>query len=153
MREIHTEMIIGASAERVWRVLTDLSAYPEWNPLVPEAKGELVVGKPLRVKLRLGKRSMAMKPKLVRVEPNRALAWRGSLPIPGLFTGEHTFEIIEETPTQVRFHHWEKFNGLLVPMVGKLLEQTKQAFDRFNVALERRVTANESRTSQPNKAT
>ena len=141
MREIHTEMIIGTSAERVWNVLTDLAAYPEWNPLVREAKGELVVGKTLRVKLALGKRSVPIKPKLLRVEPNRALAWRGSLPIPGLFTGEHTFEIISETPTQIRFHHWEKFNGLLVPMVGKMLEQTKRAFEQFNVALERRATA------------
>jgi hypothetical protein len=147
MREIHTEMMIAASAERVWQVLTDLAAYPEWNPLVPEAKGELVVGKSLRVKLSLGKRSIAMKPMLVRVEPNRVLAWRGSLPIPGLFTGEHTFEIISETPDQVRFHHWEKFNGLLVPVLGKMLEQTKRAFDRFNVALERRVTASSTKTS------
>jgi hypothetical protein len=147
MAEIHTEMIIAASAERVWQVLTDLAAYPEWNPLVREAKGELVEGKSLRVKLALGKRSVPIKPKLLRVDPNRALVWRGSLPIPGLFAGEHSFEIISETPTQVRFHHWEKFNGLLVPVLGKMLEQTKRAFEQFNVALERRATGTAAKTA------
>jgi uncharacterized protein YndB with AHSA1/START domain len=33
MKEIHTEIEINASAEKVWRVLTDFAAYSEWNPL------------------------------------------------------------------------------------------------------------------------
>jgi uncharacterized membrane protein len=34
MKEIHTEIEINAPAEKVWRVLTDFAAYPEWNPFV-----------------------------------------------------------------------------------------------------------------------
>jgi hypothetical protein len=141
MREIHSELIIPASAERVWHVLTDFAAYPQWNKLMPEANGELRVGNQLRVRIALGKRSLLIKPTLLRVEPNRALVWRGSLPIPGLFAGEHAFEIIPETPNQVRFHHWERFSGALVPLIGMVLKQLKRAYERFNVALERRVTA------------
>ena len=140
MREIHTEMIIDASPERVWHVLTDFAAYPEWNPLIREASGELVVGKRLRVKLALGKRTATIKPEVVRVEPNRELAWRGSLPIPGLFRGEHHFEIMRNGDTQVSFHHWERFDGILVGVLGGMLEQTKRAFEQMNVALERRAT-------------
>src|SRR5688572_27570837 len=106
MRELHREMIIDATAERVWHVLAAFAAYPDWTPLLREASGELVVGKRLRVKLAVGKRTVVIKPEVVRVEPNRALVWRGSLPIPGLFKGEHSFEITQQGATQVRFHHW-----------------------------------------------
>src|SRR5208337_3854746 len=34
MKEIHTEIEINAPAEKVWKVLTDFAAYPEWNPFV-----------------------------------------------------------------------------------------------------------------------
>lgn len=141
MREIHTEMIIDASPERVWQVLTDFRAYHEWNPLLREASGELVVGKRLRVKIAVGKRTLTIKPEVVRVDANRELAWRGSLPIPGLFRGEHHFEITRNGATQVSFHHWERFDGILVGVLGGMLEQTKRAFEQMNVALERRATA------------
>jgi hypothetical protein len=141
MTELHTEMIMAATAKRVWDVLTDFAAYPEWNPLIVEASGDLVEGKKLRVRLKSGKRTIVIKPKLLRVVPNKVLTWRGSLPIPGLFTGEHSFELDEEVPGQTRFHHWEKFNGLLVPVLGKMLEKTKRGFEQMNVALDRRATA------------
>ncbi len=31
-KQIHTQIEIEASAERVWKLLTDLSRFPEWNP-------------------------------------------------------------------------------------------------------------------------
>ena len=36
---------------------------------------------------------MKFKPIILEAEANRELRWRGSLPIPGLFTGEHIFTI------------------------------------------------------------
>ena len=139
MRELHTEIIIDAPPERVWQVLTDFNSFPEWNPLLREIRGELVVGKRLYVKLALGKRAVPIKPEVLRVEPNRALVWRGSLPIPGLFRGEHAFELEPQGKSQTRFHHWERFDGVLVRVLGPVLEQTKRAFEQMNVALDRRV--------------
>ena len=34
MKEIHAEIEIDTSAERVSEVLMDLAAYPEWNPFI-----------------------------------------------------------------------------------------------------------------------
>ena len=44
MRQIHTEIIIQASAQRVWDVLTDFEAYPQWNPLITSVQGQARVG-------------------------------------------------------------------------------------------------------------
>ncbi|MHB8211958.1 MAG: SRPBCC family protein [Acidithiobacillus sp.] len=32
MRQVETEIEIAASPERIWSILMDFSAYPEWNP-------------------------------------------------------------------------------------------------------------------------
>jgi uncharacterized protein YndB with AHSA1/START domain len=42
--EIITEIVIDAPAERVWEVLADLASYPEWNPRIRRASGELRAG-------------------------------------------------------------------------------------------------------------
>jgi hypothetical protein len=141
VKELHTEITIAASAERVWQVLTDFAAYPTWNPLVPKASGELREGARLRLRLAIGARSIGIKPRLLRVVPNRELAWRGAAPIPSLFRGEHVFEI-EPTATGVRFKQWERFSGILVPLLGKLIDGgTRRGFEAMNVALKRRAEA------------
>lgn len=140
VKELHTEIEIAASPERVWRELTNFASYGEWNPLVPAASGELQEGQPLRVTLKAGKRVMTIKPRLVRVVPNRELAWRGSLPVPGMFTGEHTFEITSLGEGRVRFHHWEKFSGILVPLLSRMLDgDTRRGFEAMNQALKARA--------------
>jgi uncharacterized protein YndB with AHSA1/START domain len=35
MRELRDEIEIEATPERVWEILTDFAAYPEWNPEAP----------------------------------------------------------------------------------------------------------------------
>ena len=51
MKELSTEIEFEGTREEVWEVLTDLSAYPAWNPFLQEIEGELRVGARLRVRL------------------------------------------------------------------------------------------------------
>ncbi|MBI4544746.1 MAG: SRPBCC family protein [Gemmatimonadetes bacterium] len=44
MKELYAEIDIEASAERVWQVLTDFAAYPEWNPFMRSISGTLEQG-------------------------------------------------------------------------------------------------------------
>jgi len=153
VKELHTEIEIAASPERVWRTLTDFASYRAWNPLLPSARGELREGEIVRVQLKTGRRPITIKPRIVRVVPNRELTWRGSLPIPGLFTGEHHFEIHVLGDARVRFHQWEQFSGLLVPLLSRMLDgETRRGFEAMNAALKARAEAAEAATRVADRA-
>ena len=36
-RQLESEVEVQASPERVWEVLTDFAAYPDWNPFIVRA--------------------------------------------------------------------------------------------------------------------
>ena len=137
VKQVHSEIEIAAPVDRVWRALIDFAAYPSWNPLLTKIRGEPRVGERLRVRLAVGKRAMTIAPTILRVDEARALVWRGSLPIPGLFVGEHWFELHALDGGRTRFHQWEKFTGLLIPLMTKLLDgDTKRGYERMNEALK-----------------
>ena len=62
--------------------------------------------------------------------------------VPKLFEGEHTFEIETLGPNRVRFLHSERFAGVLVPFLRKMLEtKTRAGFEAMNRALKERAEA------------
>ena len=73
-------------------------------------------------------------------EPCRELRWRGRLLLPGIFDGEHYFQIRESKPGITTFLHGERFSGLLVPLAKSGLESgTKAGFEAMNRALKTRA--------------
>ena len=134
MKEISTETEINAPADRVWQVFTDFPRYPEWNPFMRSFEGELKVGAQVKVNL-LG---MTIKPRLLKVEPNRELRWLDHLIIPGLFDGEHFFQIEPTSDGRVRFVQGERFTGVLIPVLSAigLFRRTLRGFNEMNQALK-----------------
>src|SRR5215475_136801 len=51
VRSIETEIATRGTPERVWAVLTDFRKYPEWNPFIRDASGELAIGARLKVRV------------------------------------------------------------------------------------------------------
>jgi len=51
MHEIETEIDIAANAEQVWSILTDLAAYPSWNPFIRDITGSIETGQRLTVSI------------------------------------------------------------------------------------------------------
>lgn len=72
------------------------------------------------------------------MDPQKELRWRGSLPIPGLFVGEHYFVLEPTAEGGTRLVHGENFTGLLVPLVGGMLADTEEGFKLMNTALKER---------------
>lgn len=140
VKEIRTELQIRASASRVWEILTDLASFPDWNPLVLEARGALREGSRLSVRIRSG-REMRFSPTLLAVKPERELRWRGELLHARLFAGEHYF-LLEPNDKGTRFVHGERFTGVLVGLVAGMLEaNAARDFAAMNQALRRRAEA------------
>jgi len=141
VKELRSEIEIEASAERVWRVLTDFDAYPEWNPFIRRVSGRPEVEERLVVRMRpSGTRGMTFRPTVMKVEPNRELRWLGHLLLPGIFDGQHIFEIEELERDRVRFVQREVFKGLLVPLLARSLDRdTQRGFEEMNRALRERI--------------
>lgn len=140
-RQLHTEIIIAASPEDVWEVLTDFTAYPAWNPFVRRIAGRLETGARLEVELAPpGGRSMTIRPTLREAQPGRILRWLGQVGLPGLFDGEHSFQIEPLGQGRVRFVQSERFTGILVPLLMPFIgTSTQQGFEVMNEALRERV--------------
>jgi len=134
---IRTEILINATPERVWQVLTDFPSHPQWDPFFASIEGPGTPGESLTVKFRQG---MKMHPRVTMARRGEVFEWLGKLLFGGLFDGRHRFELQREG-AQTRLVHSESFYGLLVPLLKKLLVDTECGFVAFNEAIKQRVEA------------
>ena len=140
-KQLQAEVEVQASAERVWEVLTDFAAYPQWNPFIVKASGEPVPGTRLELHMHLvGRRTTVLRPEVLDADPGRTFRWLGRLLVPGLFDGEHRFTIQPASPGQVRLTQHEEFRGLLAPLLlAMIAKSTLEGFHRMNQALKARA--------------
>jgi len=141
MKLAHSEIVIDASAENVWNVLTDLAGYSNWNPLITKAKGPLQVGKKIQMRIQppglLG-RDFAVE--ILEIVPLKKIRWLGKTMLKGLLDGDHYFIIEPLNDHQSRLLHYEHFSGLFVLFLGGLLAtRMKRGFDEMNLALKKHV--------------
>ena len=141
METIETTETIAAPPERVWQILTDFDAYPEWNPFIIEGSGQAAEGEKLKLRMQPpGGRAMTFKPLVLRASPGEDLRWRGRLLVPGIFDGEHWFRL-EPEGDGTRLDHGERFTGILPRFMGKVLKQSEAGFIELNSALKQRAEA------------
>jgi hypothetical protein len=140
-KQLSAQVDIDASPERVWQVLTDFPAYPEWNPFMTSASGRPTTGSRLVVHLQpVGGRAFTMRPTVLEATPGRRLRWLGHLGVAGIFDGEHSFTIEPHGDGHTRLAQRERFRGLLVPLLARSLDRhTLPAFDLMNQALKHRA--------------
>jgi hypothetical protein len=137
-KEIKTEIIINATPDKVWTILTDFDNYPNWNPFIKSIKGNVAVGRIIIARMEPpGANGMTFKPKVLVFETNKEFRWIGHLLFPGLFDGEHKFELIDNTNGTTTFSQSEKFNGILVALFKKMIEvNTVNGFNQMNQKLK-----------------
>lgn len=140
---VYSDIIINATPDKVWKVFTDFTAYPGWNPFVKSFKGQPQQGGNIEVLLQLpGSKPMTFKPTVLQYEENKELRWIGKLFIPYLFDGEHTFTLTDNGDGTTTFQQYENFRGILIPFMKKMLEvNTLNGFRLMNEALKARVEA------------
>ncbi|MGD0555599.1 MAG: SRPBCC domain-containing protein [Streptosporangiaceae bacterium] len=138
MKTMSATIQIDAPPEAVWAVLTDLSSYPEWNPLFREASGQVAVGN--RIRLRSVHPAngglMTVKPKITVADPGAELRWVASLP--GIISGEHHFTLTA-ADGGTRLEQGETYRGLLAAFSGKTFARAEASFQALNEALKKRA--------------
>ena len=137
-KEIKTEILINATPEKIWSILINFDNYTNWNPFIKSIKGEVKVGNIITARIEPPEaKGMTFKPKILIFETNKELKWLGHLLFAGLFDGEHKFELIDHGNGTTTFRQSEKFNGILVPIFKKQLDNnTKKGFEEMNKKLK-----------------
>jgi len=143
MKEIRTEILIKANPRKIWEIFGDFGRYPKWNPFISSVKGMVSPGNVITVKLTPpDARPMTFKPKVLQITPPKKLRWRGHFLFPGLFDGEHIFELIDNTNGTTTFVQNELFNGILVPFLKRKLDNnTRRGFEQMNNKLKEKCEA------------
>ena len=141
MKEIHTEIDIGAPVEKVWDLLTDFKNFELWNPFIRKIEGTPTLGTKIKIHLHTsGGRSRSYQPEITKLEPFKELRWFGKSTIPGIFNGERIFILKPIEGNQIKFIHKEIFTGILVHLVGNRLDKDMyNSFISMNEALKNRA--------------
>jgi len=147
MIEVRAATEIAASADTVWRVLTELAEYRAWNPFIRRARGSLEVGETVRVRVRTRRGiPLAFSARISERSDRRALRWRGRFLASWLGSGDHRFAIEPLGEQRVRFEQAEVFDGVLPRLARGLLErEVRHGFEAMNRELAARAERAEAR--------
>lgn len=127
-KQIRTEINIQANPSTIWRVLADFEKYGEWNPFIRSISGTPTEGSKITARIEPpGASGMTFRPTLLSVKENKELRWLGHLFFPGLFDGEHIFELHAKDDGSTHFVQREVFGGILVPLFSKMLDHNTVA--------------------------
>lgn len=151
MKRIEAQVDLPADPWIVWEHLVDSGSMGSWNPFITSMSGVLAVGERLRVRIApVGGALMTFKPQVTVVEPGRRLEWFGTMHIPGLFDGRHSFTLTHLGQAGTRLVQAEAFSGVLIPFTGSLLSKTEAGFEAMHAALlarlQQRSLADSTRT-------
>lgn len=139
--ELIASIDIDAPAQVVWEVLTDLDAFPTWNPFITSAAGPVRVGGRLTLRMQpVGGTAVILRPSVVEVVEGRRLRWQGRVVVRGLFDADHLFVVEPLGSERSRLVQQERFGGLLVPFFRRSLgRRTLPAFHAMNEAVQARA--------------
>ncbi|NCG21039.1 MAG: hypothetical protein GWP91_18675 [Rhodobacterales bacterium] len=130
---------LSVSPAVVWKALIDTDSWGDWSSFVPVKPGALEPGQSFSMAFSIHGRSMVGKAKLLRVQPERELTWRGG--VPGLLQVTHGF-VLEAVPSGCRLVHTESFEGLLSGLVIWYVgEQQAPKYEQVNLALKAQLEA------------
>lgn len=140
---------IDAPPELVWGVLTDLAAYPRWNPFTVEARSSLRVGEPIDLTVRMSRlgRTVSQREHLTEVRAPERLVWTMKLGSRHLVNAERVQRIERLADGRSRYTTEDAIAGALAPLVfaifGKSLEEGFRAMaTALKSEVERRKRAN-----------
>jgi len=141
---VHTEIALPASPEQSWKVLTDFSRYPQWNPYLVRVEGTLAPGEVISFTLVDGNFSAPFDgtARMAEVLETEQFFWIGKAFIQGIYDTRHVFTLQPQEDGSTLLLHFEEFRGLLpalLPAREQRNTHTRKAFESMNLALQQRL--------------
>lgn len=140
MRSYEASSFIDAPPDVVWAVLTNVSAWPDWDSGVAKVDGQLALGKKLSIAVKANP-GRAFPVKVIELTAPQQMVFRGGMPF-GLFTGLRTYTLVPKG-TGTRFTMREVYTGLLAGLIFKSIPDLGPSFHQFAEGL---TTAGSTRT-------
>lgn len=140
LRIDHTHEV-EAPAEVVWEVLTDLDAYPEWNPFVVAASSSLEVGAPMDMRVRVLPFMTQSQREWVRsVEPGVGFCYGLAPTAGGALRSERSHRVVPLAPGRCRYESRFAIEGWLSGVVKALLGRAlRRGFTEMSAAVKTRA--------------
>jgi uncharacterized protein YndB with AHSA1/START domain len=135
----HTEIIIEATPEQVWSVLTDTESYPNWNEIILKIDGKIEDKGEVDVLFKAGPKA---KPQLFHnllyVEDGVEFYW-SQVQAMGI-KDKHCFRVEATDDGKTRFIQSDQALGGLTWMLGKVAAKTQlDVYPMFNRSLKAEV--------------
>jgi uncharacterized protein YndB with AHSA1/START domain len=133
MRHYEASTLIAAPPERVWAVLTDTAAWPDWDSGVIAIDGQPLLGAKLSIVNEVNpKRAFAVK--IVELKAPEQMIFRSGMPL-GLFTGQRAYTLAGEN-RGTRFTMREEYTGPLAAVIFKSIPDLSASFRKFAEGLK-----------------
>lgn len=126
MKRYSATTTINAPPETVWRILTDASTFPTWDPSAIRIEGAIASGNQVTAYTKLSP-DRAFPATVSEFEPNRKMVWSSGMPL-GLFKGVRTFALVPKGAHATEFTLSEEFSGLLLPLFGRSIPDMDPVF-------------------------
>jgi hypothetical protein len=139
MRAYEATATINAPPERIWAILTDGTAYADWDSGVDRVEGRIAPGETITVYSKASP-GRAFPVKVTDVVPNQQMTWSGGMPL-GLFRGVRTFRLSPAGDRATRFHVREEYSGPLLPVIWRSMPDLGPSFTQFATGLKARAEA------------
>lgn len=137
MKEYRASILIDASPETIWAILTDAPRYPEWEPNVDRIEGRIASGEKITAYTKLSP-GRAFPVTVSEFQPGRKMTWSSGMPL-GLFKGERTFKLDPQGDGKVKFTVREVFSGPLLSLIGRTIPDMTVPFQQFAEGLKARA--------------
>lgn len=140
--DVRTERLIHAPPAVVFDVLTDVGRWHEWSTWLVWEGGAFREGTTIQLRLTPpGGGGYAFAPTVLAVTAPHHLAWVGRTGLPGLFDGEHHFELTPHGDGHTRLVNREHYSGLLSPLFRRLpaMRDATPGFEAMNAEIARRA--------------
>lgn len=139
MRSYQASSHVPGGVDETWAVLTDLPAYPAWNPFTRAVEARLAVGQRVRMRVDMGFVTVTQTETVREVVPGERLVWALDDWPRWLLWAERQ-QTLRRVPGGTRYHTVDRIGGVLAPLVELLFGRSlRRGFAAMATALAAEV--------------